>query len=115
MNAIRAKIICSWLLFLAWAVSNYLHLHFIALCALILVLFVRNTKPKLPQPPQRIGYILGFGLVAFLVLVLIDAYYPFPARLQNGGRILAGLILGSLLCYGVYLDYKAFKKNASPA
>jgi len=115
MNIIRAKIIFSWLLFLAWGVLIYFHHLLIAWCIFGLVLFMRNTKPKTPQLPQRIGYILSFGFIAFLVLALIDAYRPFPPSIHTAGEILAVLVLWPLLFYAAYLDFKAFKTRASSA
>jgi branched-subunit amino acid transport protein AzlD len=114
MNAIRAKIIGSWLLFVAWACLIYLHHLFIAWCIFGLVLLVRNTKPKTPQLPQRIGYILSAGLIAFLVFALIDANNPFPPGIHTAGEIIAALILWPLLFYAAYLDFKAFKATREP-
>jgi len=114
MNAIRAKIIGSWLLFLTCAGMIYFHHLFTAWCVYGLVLFIRNTKPKTPQFPQRVGYVLGFGFIAFLVLCLIDAYYPFPHRIQVAGETLAVIILWPVPFYAVYLDYKAFKTTHDP-
>ena len=109
MNVIRAKIIVSWLLFLAWASLVYFQHVLVAWCVFGLVLLIRNTRPKTPQLPRRIGYILSFGLIAFLVLALVDAYYPFPPGIEKAGEILALLIFLPLLLYGAYLDYKASK------
>lgn len=115
MNAIRAKIIGSWLLFLAWASLIHFHHFFIAWCIFGLVLLVRNTKPKTPQLPQRIGNIVTAAFIAFLVLALIDAYDPFPPSIQTAGKIAAALILWPLLFYAAYLDYKAFKATHEPS
>ena len=114
MNAIRAKIIGSWLLFLIWAGLNYFHHLLIAWCVFGLMLLVRNTGPKTPQLPQRTGYIVSFGFIAFLVLALVDAYYPFPQGIHAAGEILAMLILWPLLFYAAYLDYNAFKTKQDP-
>ena len=73
-----------------------------------------NKSPEptpITQLPQRVGYILSFGFVAFLVFILIDAYYPFPPSINTAGKILAMLILWPLLFYAAYLDYKAFKTH----
>jgi hypothetical protein len=115
MNPIRAKIIVSWLLFPAWGSLIYLHHFLIAWCVLGLVLLVRNTKPKIPGLPNRIGYILSFGFIAFLVLVLIDAYYPFPPSIDTAGKILAVLVLWPLAFYTAYLDYTTFKTARGPS
>jgi hypothetical protein len=115
MNAIRAKIIGSWLLFLTWAGFDCFHHLFIAWCVFGLALIIRNTKPKTPQLPQRIGYILGFGFIAFLVLALIDAYHPFPPSIDTAGEVLALLILWPLLFFAAYLDYRAFKTTHDPS
>ena len=64
MNAIRAKIIGSWLLFLIWPTLAHYHHRHIASRVFALMLLVRNTKPKLPQFPQRIGniFLSGYAL-----------------------------------------------------
>ena len=115
MNAIRAKIIGSWLLFLAWAGLNYFHHFFIAWGVFGLMLLVWITGPKTPQFSQRTGFIVSFGFIAFLVLALVDAYYPFPPGIHAAGEILAMLILWPLLFYAAYLDYKAFKTKQDPS
>ncbi len=73
------------------------------------MLFIRQSKPKLPQPSQRFGYIVSFGFIVFLILLLINDCYPFPTSIVATGNILGGLILIPLLLYLVYLDYKAYK------
>jgi hypothetical protein len=108
MNAMRAKIIVSWLLYLTWASLIHFHHNIIALCVFGFLLFIRNTKPKSPQLPPRIGYVFGFGIIAFLVLTLIDAYYPFPLSIHTAGEILAWIVFCPLSLYAAYLDYKAF-------
>ena len=112
---IRAKIIGSWLLFLTYASLIYFHQHFIAWCVMGLMLFVWNPRPKTPQFPQRVGYIVGFGFIVFLVLCLMDAYCPFPHSIHVAGEILAVIILWPVLFYAVYLDYKAFKTTHNPS
>jgi hypothetical protein len=109
MNTIRAKIIVSWLLFLTGVSLLCFHHLFIACCAFGIESLVRNTKPKAPQLPQRIGYILSFVVIAFLVLALIGSYYPFPPSIHIAENILAVLIFWPFLFYLAYLDYKAFK------
>jgi hypothetical protein len=115
MNTIRAKIILSWLLFLVWGVVLYLHHALVAWSIYGLLLLVRYSKPKVPQLPQRVGYLLSFGLIAFLVLVLIDGFYPFPASALTAGEILAVLIFCPLLFYAGYLDFKAFRTHDKSA
>jgi hypothetical protein len=115
MNAIRAKIIASWLLVLTWASLIYFHHLLIAWCIFGLVLFIRSTKPKAPQLPQRIGYIVSFGLITFLVLVLIDGFYPFPPSIHAASEILAWIVLCPLLFYSAYLDCKAFGTTHDPS
>ena len=112
---IRAKIIVTWLLFLTWGSLLYLDYRLIARCGLGLMLLIRNTKPKTPQLPQRIGYILSFAVITFLVLVLIDGFYPFPPSIHTAGEILAWIILCPLLFYSAYLDYKTFSTTHDPS
>jgi hypothetical protein len=109
MNAIRAKIILTWLAFLTWCVLLYFHHLFIAWCLYGLLLLVRHTKPKVPDLPKRVGYLVSSGFIAFLVLVLIDSYYPFPPSVVTIGKIIGVPFLWLLFLYVAYWDYKAFK------
>ena len=106
--SIRAKIILSWLLFLAWGILLYFH--FVAGWFLYLImLLIRQSKPQAPQLPRRLGYLVGFGVVLFLALLLVDGFYPFPSAIVTIGEVVGVALLIPLFLYGAYLDYKAFR------
>ena len=105
---IRAKIILTWVLFLAWAILMYFH--FVGAWFLYLVMiYVRQSKPQAPQLPRRLGYFVGFAFILFLVLLLIDGFHPFPSSVVTIGKIIGMVLLIPLVLYGAFVDYKAFK------
>ena len=108
MNTIRIKIIVSWLLFLAWSVLLYFH--YVAAWFLYLpMILLRQCNPKAAQLPRRLGYWFSGGFILFLLLLLVDAFYPFPPVIIATGKIVGILLLIPFICYVVYLDYKTFR------
>ena len=109
MNVIRAKIIFFWLLLAAFAVLLYSGFPLFAWCAYLPLLFIRHSRPKLSQPSQRLGYLVSFVIIGFLILVLIHGFSPFPASLVTVGKILGLLIIVPLLIHTVHSDYRMFR------
>ena len=117
MNAIRLKVLLSWLLFLACVVASSFHHILIAGFGYALILIVRFGLPHFKPSIliQRLCWILAGGIILFFALLLIHTYIPFPPLMVRIAEMMGGILLISILfpmfAYAVYSDYTLFKRS----
>jgi hypothetical protein len=113
---IRAKIVLTWLLFLAWGILMYFHFFGAWFLYLAMILLRQSIpRPKSSTLGRRIGYTFAAAFITFLVLVLIHSFHPFPAWLVTTGEVVGVIVLIPVVIYGIHSDYVLFTNSNSRA
>jgi hypothetical protein len=117
MNTIRAKVLLSWLLYVASCIMLCHHHTVIAMLTIYPVsLLVRSGLPRPSPALKRLQLITAVGLILCLFLVMIDSYAPWPPQFVKVGEVV-GIIFCAVIVFplairGFYEDFVLLTRGA---
>lgn len=115
MNIVRIKIICSWLLLilfglLMWLFWRYRFLWIALFCAATVILEAAiGLRRQQPMPPGLKALLWLMAIVWVLTVIFHGFLYPSSAGLYLLGKVACVATAAPILCYKVWLDYRAFR------